>query len=121
MVQTKGGAVHFCPKRIWITSNKAPEQWYKNCDFSAMQRRLTGDLGVVEYVGPPVDMFLLGAQKVMDSRRYLDDKVVGEKRGFVDLREATDVLPRDRISEDNWYPGVESQIGSVYDSDVEGV
>lgn len=49
MVDTKGGAVQFCPKRIFITSNKQPADWYK-FDIAALQRRISGDMGKVEFV-----------------------------------------------------------------------
>lgn len=40
-VQTKGGMVNFCPKRIFITSNKPPEEWYSNPhDMQALLRRI---------------------------------------------------------------------------------
>jgi len=61
IVETKGSAVPFISKRIFITSNKAPFEilkdplgnvvkvtspWYPNVnDVSALYRRLTGDLG----------------------------------------------------------------------------
>jgi len=49
MVDTKGGCVNFYPKRIWITSNLSPPEWWKNVGLGAMERRLEGDLGKVIY------------------------------------------------------------------------
>ena len=49
LVQTKGGTVSFTAKRIIITSNKAPEDWYR-AGLGAMERRLTGEHGRVEYM-----------------------------------------------------------------------
>lgn len=41
-VGTKGGEVNFIPKRIWITSNAQPWEWYPNMtDCQALMRRLT--------------------------------------------------------------------------------
>lgn len=41
-VETKGGSVQFVAKRIVITSNKSPGQWYKDeIDKSPLQRRTT--------------------------------------------------------------------------------
>jgi len=39
LVDTKGGMVSFCPKRVWITSNKDPLYWYK-FGLGALTRRL---------------------------------------------------------------------------------
>lgn len=39
-VETKGGEVNFAPKRIWITSNKPPWDWYKDCNWPALERRI---------------------------------------------------------------------------------
>jgi len=40
-VETKGGHVNFRPKRIYITSNQKPENWYKNFEFAPLRRRIT--------------------------------------------------------------------------------
>ena len=40
MVDTKGGCVNFYPKRIWITSNLSPPEWWKNIGLGPMERRL---------------------------------------------------------------------------------
>jgi len=50
MVDTKGGMCNFYPKRIWITSNASPNDWYK-FGLGAMARRLTEPLGRVVYCG----------------------------------------------------------------------
>lgn len=50
-VQTKGGAVTFVAKRIFITSNKPPEQWWRRVGLGPMQRRLSGELGYTFFVG----------------------------------------------------------------------
>lgn len=39
-VETKGGHVEFVAKKIVITSNHRPEDWYKNVDVSPLMRRL---------------------------------------------------------------------------------
>jgi len=51
LVDTKGGAVYFCPKRIWITSNARPQDWYPRAWTPAMQRRLEEPLGKVIHLG----------------------------------------------------------------------
>jgi len=80
LVDTKGGAVSFCPKRIWITSNVEPRKWYPKAWTPAMERRLAEPLGKVEYLGPRGDYeevvrdaaeALIGMQPVIH---------VGEKR-----------------------------------------
>lgn len=42
VVETKGGSVNFAPKRIFITSNKLPYEWYpsKEAEFQTLNRRL---------------------------------------------------------------------------------
>lgn len=49
-VETKGGAVAFVSKLIIFTSNKHPRHWWR-CGLGAMDRRLSGDMGSVVYVG----------------------------------------------------------------------
>ncbi len=39
-VGSKGGEINFIPRRIWITSNVNPSEWYKR-DTSALERRIT--------------------------------------------------------------------------------
>lgn len=43
LVETKGGQVAFLAKKVYITSNTAPDTWYKseNIDFRAFVRRVT--------------------------------------------------------------------------------
>lgn len=41
MIETKGGQMNFTSKRIVITSNKLPEDWYTNEYFDALKRRIT--------------------------------------------------------------------------------
>lgn len=44
-VDVKGGSLPFCARRIYITSNRHPDQWYKyaehNFDYEALKRRIT--------------------------------------------------------------------------------
>ncbi len=40
-VGTKGNEVNFIPKRIWLTSNKMPWQWYENMPQAPLMRRIT--------------------------------------------------------------------------------
>jgi len=50
-VEMKGGFINFAPKRIYITSNMPPHQWYKNekCDFEALSRRVTKFLHFIDH------------------------------------------------------------------------
>ncbi len=63
MVQTKGGAVPFVAKRIWISSNQNPKNWYTNISDSllsaapALHRRLSP---------PMTDIFFMGYGPNMD-------------------------------------------------------
>jgi len=52
-VETKGGATSFLAKRIIITSNHEPNQWWSNIGLGPMARRLEGDLGVIHFMGEP--------------------------------------------------------------------
>lgn len=49
-VKIHGGSVPFLAKRIWITSNKHPLEWWPKTGLGAMERRMTGDLGVVTHM-----------------------------------------------------------------------
>lgn len=50
LVNNKFGSTPFLAKKIWITSNEPPSQWYKNVGLGAMERRLTGDHGCVVHM-----------------------------------------------------------------------
>lgn len=47
MVQNKGGSTPFVAKRIYITSNEPPSQWWKHIGLGPMERRLQGEHGTV--------------------------------------------------------------------------
>jgi len=49
-VETKGGAVALLAKRIIVTSNKPPCDWWPNVGIGAMQRRLEAPLGEIIYL-----------------------------------------------------------------------
>ena len=53
IIDTKGGARNFVAKKIWITSNEPPEQWWSRVGLGAMERRLTGEFGAVERMTLP--------------------------------------------------------------------
>lgn len=53
-LQTKGGVVPFLAKKVIITSNKAPEDWWR-MGLGAMERRLTGELGEVHNIKTYLD------------------------------------------------------------------
>jgi hypothetical protein len=44
-VETKGGSVPFVAKKIWITSNSPPAEWWSRIGLGPMRRRLTAPLG----------------------------------------------------------------------------
>lgn len=48
--ETKGGMVQFVSRRVFITSNVPPEQWWSKLGLGAMGRRLEPPLGYVFYV-----------------------------------------------------------------------
>jgi len=44
IVEVKGSSVVLSAKKVWITSNLSPDQWYPNLDVvtrAALMRRLT--------------------------------------------------------------------------------
>lgn len=49
-VETKGGSVPFLAKKIIITSNKPPSDWWSSIGLGAMQRRLESPLGSVHEI-----------------------------------------------------------------------
>ena len=44
-VETKGGSVPFVAKKIWITSNSPPVEWWSRIGLGPMRRRLEAPLG----------------------------------------------------------------------------
>lgn len=54
LVETKGGSTQFLAKKVIITSNKPPQDWWR-CGLGAMERRLKGDLGQVYEIAMYVD------------------------------------------------------------------
>jgi len=53
MVQNKGGSTPFVAKKIIITSNDPPSQWWRVIGLGPMERRLTGDHGAVVHMTVP--------------------------------------------------------------------
>jgi len=60
-VPTKGDTVPLLCKRVWITSNVLPTQWYKK-GLGALHRRLSGDNGVM--IEMPLEHYPDGTVKV---------------------------------------------------------
>ncbi len=67
-VETKGGSVPFVAKRVIITSNKAPEDWYPKAGLGSMARRLVEPIGYVFYVG----LSVVGAAEVASQQSGAD-------------------------------------------------
>jgi len=53
IVDYKGGARNLMAKKIWITSNEEPKDWWKNIGLGAMTRRLEGEHGSVVHMTEP--------------------------------------------------------------------
>lgn len=53
-VETKGGSQPFLAKKIIITSNEHPRSWWSKIGLGPMERRLSGALGKIIYMGEPV-------------------------------------------------------------------
>lgn len=77
-VQTKGGNVPFVSKKIIITSNKSPAEWWPRSGLGAMARRLRDPLGSVVHMrlGPggahwrPPELGNAQADEVEDPEQY---------------------------------------------------
>jgi len=113
LVDTKGSRTSFYPKRVWITSNKEPNLWYPKMPFegSALQRRLTGELGVIIEVKAPkvIEIASSSAQAVNDNERIGN---LSEVEAAAEIARLGRVAERDYLSEPQAQP--------VYDSDFEG-
>jgi len=53
IIDTKGGARNFLAKKIWITSNEEPANWWPRVGLGAMTRRLEGDHGKITHMTQP--------------------------------------------------------------------
>ncbi len=53
-VHTKGGMVPFLAKKVIITSNTDPREWWSNIGLGPMTRRLTDPLGEIVHMNGPV-------------------------------------------------------------------
>ncbi len=73
-VGTKGGEVNFIPKRIWMTSNKQPWEWYPNMPSAPLMRRITLHVDFVddELVETKSLDELLATHDIVCSRTTLD-------------------------------------------------
>lgn len=61
-LEVKGGHIYWYPKRIYFTSNVAPQNWYEREDFAPLQRRFTRVERVVLDAGGDSRVEHLGAQ-----------------------------------------------------------
>lgn len=52
-IETKGGSVSFLAKKIIITSNVHPKDWWPKVGLGAMERRLKAPLGRIEFMPIP--------------------------------------------------------------------
>lgn len=52
-VQTKGGVVRLNMRRLWITSNDNPKEWWPNMGIKPFLKRVTGDNGKCEHMVTP--------------------------------------------------------------------
>jgi len=53
IIDHKGGARNFLGKKIWITSNDAPETWWNRIGLGPMVRRLQDDFGLITHMTQP--------------------------------------------------------------------
>jgi len=83
LVETKGGHVAFTARKIIITSNKPPTEWYK-FGLGALERRFSAPIGEVTYIGysdefpEPEPLRIIGAN-------LHGFEETGRKRRFVDI------------------------------------
>lgn len=47
-MEVKNGRTRWAPKRIWITSNKDPRDWFPTEDYTPLERRLTENGSTIE-------------------------------------------------------------------------
>lgn len=111
LVDSKGGMVNFCPKVIWITSNKNPYQWYGNIiDDSPLRRRLSAPIGEIVYMNeqwePPVE------GEVGEKRKYDSDQE--ESHMELEERPAGGIFDcnDEELSSDDLSVGLSNIIGS---------
>jgi len=98
LVDTKGGAVQFAPKRIWITSNVAPRQWYPKAWTPAMDRRLTEPMGSVEFMGDDDRLEVVAEIAAGSKRPYHGEVVVCEEHQPGNQQDDVEVMTLSELS-----------------------
>ncbi len=124
LVETKGGSVPLLAKKIIITSNKKPAEWWPRVGLGAMERRLSGELGQVTHMRvpwlPPVIGCLNEAESIMNEN--CERLQANEDLYFCDIQDCFNIVASDGImcgncchTMENWrlptlsYDAVESQ------------
>lgn len=120
VLDTKGGAVNFCPKIIVFTAHKHPKEWYNEDstkDITELMRRLTGAYGAIiemktPYVQPALDepdladiIDLLETGELVDQVKQIIDLTSDE-----DISEGGDL---DHTPQDAWQGGNDVQVRAL--------
>lgn len=80
LVDTKGGSCYFSPKRIWITSNVKPQEWYPRAWTPAMDRRIEEPLGKVIHMTDDDRLERLAEMGIRLGNQEDNEDIVGSKR-----------------------------------------
>lgn len=119
VLDTKGGAVNFCPKIIIFTANKHPKEWYSEetvKDTTELMRRLSGAYGAIIEMKTPFVQPQLDEPDLADIIDLLETgDLVDKVTKIVDLTDETDISddgksPRPLTPESAWDDG-------AYDAD----
>lgn len=95
-LDTKGGAVNFCPKIIIFTSSKHPKDWYSVeavPDTTEMMRRLSGQYGAIINMTIPYSVVRDAGPDLADVLDLLETgDLVDQMRDAVEKDEIADVV-----------------------------
>lgn len=93
-VETKGGSTPFLAKKLIITSNASPKDWWPKVGLGPMERRLSGSLGRVEL------MLTAWTEPVVAPQQWealpvpqIGDATLDELRTYFDSLQCDEVLP----------------------------
>lgn len=118
VLDTKGGAVNFCPKIIIFTSAKHPKEWYSEetvKDVTEMMRRLTGSYGAIIEMKTPFKHDDDDNPELLDIIDLLETgDLVDHVREIVDLTDDADISEIDGVPdhtpEDAWEGGADDHV-----------
>jgi len=122
-LDTKGGAVNFCPKIVIFTSNKHPKDWYSQetvPDTTELMRRLTGAYGAIIEMKTPFVQPQLDEPDLADVIDLLETgELVDQVAHIIDITDDDDISeqvfeqhqPVDHTPPDAWQGGDDREVG----------